>query len=273
MVTEEVPGHLIEQGRVKEWNKWLDSATGSRPHKLHLDTVSGVHLNGLNLNGVHLIGATFERCHLLGVNMDSTRFELVDFKDCQLGGVDGFEVHGVNWDSVTVRTPPGIRSGPRITVIYSSINRSTFNGASSLITSDSTFDKCSFYEVKHMHFTHSTVNGCSIHGIDLSKVFQTGSRFSGTSLPGCVGSNTMMVAGCAGSGEMCYLIKEADSPRLVTGCREWESIEDCLDYLDGEVEEWRRYGLNRQRRFRENFLLWLAYAADSVGVELPGGGE
>ena len=252
MVTEEVPGHLIEQGRVKEWNKWLDSATGSRPHKLHLDTVSGVHLNGLNLNGVHLIGATFERCHLLGVNMDSTRFELVDFKDCQLGGVDGFEVHGVNWDSVTVRTSPGIRSGPRITVIYSSVTRSTFSGVSSLRTLDSTFDKCRFYETKHIDFVHSTVNRCLIHDMDLGK---------------------MMVAGCAGSGEMCYLIKEADSPRLVTGCREWESIEDCLDYLDGEVEEWRRFSLNRQRRFRENFLLWLAYAADSVGVELPGGGE
>lgn len=66
-------------------------------------------------------------------------------------------------------------------------------------------------------------------------------------------------------------VKEVQAFRLVTGCLEWESIRNCLNYLDGHVWEWEDTDDDTRRKWRENFLLWLAYAANSIGVDIPKG--
>lgn len=262
-------GEFLANGEVQKWNvtKAQLERSGGKVEVRRLE-ITETDLTGIDLDNVVVSHVDFVNCSFGAMDATASTMTQVRFKDCVISKLTAPEAR---WSGVLVsNSPPYCRVGP-VNLISAVLDGCTFVDVDSVSVHRANVNACRFRCVDGLFMGSADVLNSSLERMYLGTVFADKAFVKNLELYECHGGNSTMVSGRAGSGNYCSIVKEVQAFRLVTGCLEWESIRNCLNYLDGHVWEWEDTDDDTRRKWRENFLLWLAYAANSIGVDIPKG--
>jgi len=260
----EVPTHLIKEGRVKEWNLWHARQYGNI--ELALEYVHKVDLTGLHLVGVVIKDTIFEECILNGVNMSDAKLANVQFENCQVGDLVAFrmELYGVAFS---------FTKGCKVQSLAfwnCKLVSCNVKGVYRLDLFNCRVDRSVLTRIKTIKLSRGRVSQTAFQDTSLSSVEVRDTILEDIRFDYCQGRNSVMLSGQPGSEYLCYMVMEITGPKVHLYGRRFDSIEECVEsVVSGEIQDWEDYSEGIVEPWRKNVLLWLAYAADSIGAETP----